>query len=154
MALLAGCGGGGGSEPAPAPAVPAASNAAEGFWSGRTSSGLFADVLILEDGSTWGVYADDARLRGAIRGTSRADQGRFNATLTEYSFSDTLTPEFEFSGQVSPRSRIEATAPNGRGLFLDYRASYDQAVAPQGLAGRYQFDAGTVFSVDTAGGVT
>ena len=98
MALLAGCGGGGGSDPAPAPAVPAASNTAEGFWSGRTSSGLFADVLILEDGSTWGVYPT-SKAAWRHTGHQQGRPGRFNATLTEYSFSDTLTPEFAFSGR-------------------------------------------------------
>ena len=154
IALLAGCGGGGGGGSEPAPVVTVANDTAEGFWSGRTSAGLFADVLVLEDGSTWGVYTDDVRLRGALRGTSKAEQGRFTATLTEYSFSDNLAPEFEFSGTVRSRSRIEATASNGRGLFLDYRSGYDEAVTLENIAGRYQFDGNTVLAIDTAGGVT
>ncbi len=150
MVLLAGCGGGGGGGE-PAAGVAVAGNTAEGYWSGRTSAGTFADVLILEDGSTWGVYTDAVQLRGAVQGTSRGDESRFSATLTEYSFSDNLAPAFVFSGTVRPRSRIEATTSSGRGLFLDYRTGYDQPASPEVLAGRYQFDGDTVVSIDTAG---
>ena len=87
-------------------------------------------------------------------GHQRGEESRFSATLTEYSFSNNLAPEFVFSGTVRPRSRIEATTSSGRGLFLDYRTGYDQAASPQVLAGRYQFDGDTVVSIDTAGTLT
>src|SRR6478735_9001998 len=149
MSLLAGCGGGGGG--GDAPAVGVAANAAEGYWVGRTSAETRADILILEDGSTWGVYTDAVEIRGAVQGTSRADQGRFTATLTEYLFLDNLAPEFAFSGTVTPLSRIEAASNNGRGLVLAYSASYEQAASPQALAGQYQLSGDAVVSIDTAG---
>ena len=86
-----------------------------------------------------------------MQGTSRADQGHFTATLTEYLFLDNLAPEFVFSGTVTPRSRIEAATNNGRGLVLAYSASYEQAASPQALAGRYQLSGDAVVSIDTAG---
>jgi hypothetical protein len=149
MFLLAGCGGGGGGDEPPAGV--AGNSAAEGYWIGRTSAETRADVLILEDGSTWGVYTDAVEIRGAVQGISRADQGRFTATLTEYLFLDNLAPEFAFSGTVTQRSRIEAASNNGRGLVLAYNASYEQAASPQALAGRYQLSGDAVVSIDTMG---
>ncbi len=148
--MVAGCGGGGGGGEPPT-AVTDAGNAPEGYWIGRTSAENRADVLILEDGSTWGVYTDAVELRGAVQGTSRAVQGQFSATLTEYSFLDNLTPELVFSGTVTPRSRIDATTNSGRGLLLSYSATYEQAASPQALAGRYQLSGDAFVSIDTAG---
>jgi len=156
MVLLAGCGGGGGNggAEAPPPVVAVTGNPVEGYWSGQTADAFGADILILEDGSTWGVYTDTVSVVGAVRGTSGADQGRFSASLIEYSFINNLAPEFAFNGTVRPRTSIDATSTSGRGLALTYRSSYDQATSQQVIAGRYQFDGNTIFSIDTAGTVT
>jgi len=157
MVLLAGCGGGGGASGGaedPAPVLAVTSNPVEGYWSGQTADAFGADILILEDGSTWGVYTDTVKVVGAVRGASSGEQGRFSASLVEYSFINNLAPEFGFNGTVRPRTSIEATSTNGRGLALTYRSSYDQATSQQVIAGRYQFDGNTIFSIDTAGTVT
>jgi len=141
--LLAGCGGGGSGVEQPTGAAPAV-NAAEGYWIGRTSAENRADILILEDGSTWGVYTDAVDLRGAVQGTSSTEQNRFSATVTEYSFLDNLAPQVTYAGTVAQRSTIEATTSSGRGLLLSYSVSYDQGASPQALAGRDQLSGDAV----------
>lgn len=154
--LVAGCGGGGGGGKVaveePVVAVDLGDRrAAEGFWFGRTASGGWADLIILEDGSTWGVQADETRITGGMQGTSQAVQGRFSATLVEYNFHDLSAPQVTYAGTVTPRLRIDAQATEGRSLALEYDPAYEQPASTEALAGRYALDGNTVLTLGADG---
>ncbi|MBL0421481.1 hypothetical protein JI739_14075 [Ramlibacter sp. AW1] len=153
LGLLAACGGGGGDSTGgdlvSADLRPQV--AAEGYWSGRTVTQGWIDLIILEDGSTWGVLADPVQITGALQGRSSLDQGRFTAALTEFNFADATAPLITYGGTGTPQSRIDATGPGGRGWTVSYDPAYGGTASMRAIAGQYALDQRTVLSIGLDG---
>lgn len=128
-----------------------ARSAAAGFWSGRTATDGWADLIILENGSTWGVLADAVQITGALQGDSAISHGRFSATLSEYNFADATAPLVAYRGAATPRSHIDTEADGARRLILNYDPAYEQTASTQTLAGRYALDGSTELAINSRG---
>lgn len=150
--LLASCGGGGsGSQTSPEASAFTFRSAAQGFWSGRTETNGWADFIILEDGTTWGVFADAVAITGGAHGASWIESGRFTSEITEFRFQEGEAAQVLYSGAATPLSSIDAQGPGGRRLMLEYDPGYDSSPSLQALAGRYALDESTVLAINSDG---
>lgn len=125
--LLTACGGGGGS---------GANASAEGFWGGTSSTGYNVQMVILENGETWGLYTSGSVLYGALYGNTTTSGNSVSGSGSDFNLvSRTVTPG-TYSGTVSERSSISLTT--GSTVFNGtYGTTYDQAASLAAVAGVY-----------------
>lgn len=140
-AVLAGCGGGddGGGAAAAAAAPPSALLAsAEGLWQGRTSTGLNANIAVLESGETWGIYGSNSVIYGAVHGQTRWGEGTVSGAATSYDTTTRLVAPTAFTGSFAPRSSIVVTTGDNVQFMAQYHPAYDEPPSLPALAGSFR----------------
>ncbi len=138
--VLTACGGGGGgggsdASPSPAPVTPATS--AEGFWSGKSSTGYDVSVAVLENGETWGVFGQNGSLYGALHGSTASSNGALTGTGHEFNLVSRTVAASSYTGTYAARSAIQFRLPTGVSVQGAYSAAYDQPASLATLAGTY-----------------
>jgi hypothetical protein len=145
-ALMAACGGGGGGdEPAPGtgtggtPTGAAPTTTAEGFWVGPTSAGFTANIAILENGETWGVYNNPSNgiIVGAINGQTVWNGTRISGSGSEFNIPSRLVSSSTYAGSFSPRTSIAITTAGGVQFNGVYQSNYEQPASLSALAGNF-----------------
>lgn len=139
--LLAACGGGGGGgggggSSSGGGGSTSAGNA-EGLWSGTTSTGYALSLLVLEDGTTWGLYGAGNTIWGSIYGTSTASGSSFSASGTAFSFYSRTASSTTLTGLVYPGSSLNIQASSGGTGSLIYNTSYNTPATLAAIAGNY-----------------
>lgn len=139
---IAACGGSDGDSTADVGSIP------EGTWYGSIEkTGLETVLIVLDDGETWGLYADpyasDYRyanagvLYGEVRGQSN---GRFSGSIRDFAIGDGVY-DGTLDGTFIERSEITATARGEEGEVTfsgSYDDWYDQSpMSLEELAGTY-----------------
>lgn len=158
--VLSACGGGGGDSAAPAP-QQAATQSAEGFWSGTTTSGTLVSLAILENGETWALYGNATNVIGAVVGNTTVNGSTLSGSGTDFNFVTRIAGRGSYTGTVSTKANISMSA-NGTQFTGTYDASYDQPATLANIAGTYTGGAvtGAIASqastvvVDASGNVT
>lgn len=129
LALLSGCGGGGSSTP---------SASAEGFWSGTTSTGYSANVVILENGETWGYYTSGGYLYGALYGNTSTNGNTLSGSGADFNLPyRTVTPG-SYTGTVTEKSSISLRTSQGASFTGTYGSTYLQPASLTALAGVFK----------------
>ena len=136
---LTACGGGGGGGGGGGSSGGGTTSAgtAEGLWSGTTSSGYGLSLLVLEDGTTWGLYGAGNTLWGSIYGTSTGSGSSFNASGTAFSFYSRTASASTLTGSVIPGSSLTITSSSGGTGSLIYNTSYNTPATLAAIAGSY-----------------
>lgn len=133
--LLAACGGGGDSAPPTTP--PAASVSAEGFWTGTASNGVVANVAILENGETWGVYTSRNTLVGALYGVTNSSAGTLSGSGRDFNIPSGSVSAGTYTGTYTPKKTINVAFSSGGTFSGTYDSAYDQPASAATLAGAY-----------------
>lgn len=136
LALAAGCGGGDdddGYVPPPTPKV----TGAEGFWAGKASTGYDVALAILDNGDTWGVYARDGVIHGAVHGTTLSADGRLRGSGAQFDLAGNTVASRAYEGTYATQKDIQI------GFGFDafsgtYSAAYEQPASLAQLAGTYR----------------
>lgn len=125
--LLAACGGGGGS----------GSNAsAEGFWSGTSSTGYNVQMVVLENGETWGLYTAGSTLYGALYGNTATTGNSVRGSGSDFNLLMRTVTSSTYSGTVQEKSTISITA-GSTSFNGTYGTTYDQPASLSAVAGVY-----------------
>lgn len=136
VALAAGCGGGDDDEDYVAPVTPKVTGA-EGFWIGTGSTGYDVALAILDDGETWGVYARNGVIVGAVHGTSTAANGRLQGSAAQFNLAENSVTSRAFEGTYATQKDIQVWF--GFDAFTGtYSAAYEQPASLAQLAGTYR----------------
>lgn len=137
--VLTGCGGGGGGG--------ATTNAsAEGFWSGPTSTGFTANLVILETGESWGIYTSGNTIFGALYGQTSTSGNNVSGSGTDFDLVNRTSTASSFSGSVSPKSSLSVRTSSGTTFSGAYSAAYDTPASLAALAGTFT---GTAVTANT-----
>lgn len=156
-ALLVACGGSGGSDapaPSPAPSPSPSPSAAptpapapvpkakpEGIWTGRASTGNDVNLLVLEDGTTWGIYTSPSRpgqLAGALAGNMSVNGNRVSGSGRDFQMTyPASVVSATFSGTFSARNHINLNLSNGSTFIGSYDSLYETPARLSDLAGSF-----------------
>lgn len=142
--FLVACGGDGGD----ASNTPEKAVSAEGFWYGQTSEGVPVSLAILEDGSTWGLYADDSSFSGyvalgALVGTTRAEGNRLSGEGKQFDLIYGGVEKGNFSGTFTPRDSMNVELSSGETFSAEYDDDYERPASLAELEGSYNGSAAT-----------
>lgn len=113
------------------------SNTAQGFWSGTLTGGYNADVAILENGETWGIYTSGNSLVGAVYGQTSSTGASLTGTGSFFNFVLRQSGSVTYSGSVTQKSAINFTTNDGEKFTGSYGVAYDQPASLTDLAGAY-----------------
>ena len=164
--LVSACGGGGGDGPASRPP-----SAAQGLWTGSTTSGRTLTGLVFGDGDYYIFYSPvniPAGVAGAIQGSSGTGAGVWSSTNgvdfnieteTPSALSATMSASFvakkSFEGTITDSSGARTT------FTAVYDATYESVPTVAALAGSYAGKVGlstgvktATITVATGGGIT
>lgn len=137
-ALLTACGGGSDSAPStppePVPPPVETSKTAEGFWEGRTSDGMQAAAVVLENGETWGITADGYQI-GAFYGQIQSNDSKISGSGFEAIGGKVYSGSI--NGTFNSRKNISITSSAGGYFYADYVDDYDYPANLQDIAGSY-----------------
>ena len=139
-AVLTACGGGGSDDTAtttPTTPVPVVATA-EGFWSGTASTGPRVQLVVLENGETWGFYTVQGALAGALYGNTSSSGTSVSGSGLDF-YGGSVNPG-SYSGTFSAKNSINLALGSGtsRSTFSGtYSAAYDQPASLANLAGTF-----------------
>lgn len=136
-ALAAGCGGGGDDDGYTPPPPVAKVTGAEGFWTGKSSTGDDVFLAILDNGDTWGVYARDGLARGAVHGTTLSADGRLRGSSAQFDLAAHTVASRAYEGTYTVQKDIRVWF--GFDAFSgSYSKAYEQPASLAQLAGIYK----------------
>lgn len=158
--VLAACGGGGDDDPSPPPTPANAS--AEGFWTGKASTGTDVALVVLENGETWGFYASGGYIVGALAGNTSVSGSQVSGTGKDFDLTRRTVTPGSFSGTVTTKGSISIKTSYGATLTASYSSFYEQPASLATLAGSYTGQgvtgsaavASTAVTITAAGQVT
>lgn len=136
-ALLAACGGGDDSS--------STAVAAEGFWSATTTDGLDVTLAILENGETWGVYANSG-IAGVLYGNTTTSGSSVSGTGKTFDLVYRTVSSGTFSGTFAPKTSLSVTTSDGTVINASYEIEYDQPALLSNIAGSYSGEGLSGFS--------
>lgn len=110
--------------------------AAEGFWSATTSDGLEVNLAILENGETWGVYANSG-IAGVLYGNASASGSSVSGTGKTFNLVNRTVTPGTFSGTFTPKSTLAVKTSDGTVINATYEADYDQPALLSNISGTY-----------------
>ncbi|MEO7031494.1 MAG: hypothetical protein ABI351_07260 [Herbaspirillum sp.] len=132
--ILTGCGGGG-SDNAPTPSRPATS--AEGFWNGTISTGYTGNIIILENGETWGIYTKNNVIQGVLHGKTTSSGTILAGTGNDFDLVQQAVVPDTYTGIFAAKDNIKITTSSKAIFNGKYSASYDQPASLVNVAGTY-----------------
>ena len=132
LALLAACGGGGDTDSS---TKPIQTSTTEGFWTGTASTGNTVQLVVLENGETWGIYSRAGVLRGALYGNTTSASGTLSGSGLE--IGSTGLASGSYSGTYTAKSTITVKTSDGGTFNGSYSSAYEQPASLSTLAGTY-----------------
>jgi hypothetical protein len=128
---LSGCGGGGGGG-------GGVSASPEGFWSGTATSGYTVNLVVLEDGETWGIYSSGTTIYGGLYGVTSVSGSTATATGTDFNFLTNRAVQGVLSGPITARSSMSLSGSTGS-VQLAYSSAYEAQALQQSATGTWSF---------------
>ena len=136
--LLTACGGGSSdNDSASSTAPPEVATSAEGFWTGKASTGYDISLAVLDNGETWGVYTSNGVLYGALHGSTTSSNGTLKGSGQEFDLGSGTVASSNYSGTYTSKSKTDIRLSNGSTFAGTYEAAYDQPASLSALAGTY-----------------
>jgi hypothetical protein len=138
-AALTACGGGGSDETSTTTPAPVALTA-EGFWTGTASTGPQVQLVILENGESWGFYTSQGSLIGALYGNTNSSGTSVSGSGLDF-YNGTANAG-TYSGIFSAKNTLNLSLRSGTSTSTStfagkYSAAYDQPALLSNLAGTY-----------------
>lgn len=110
---------------------------AEGIWTGSTVSGAQVDLLILENGETWGIFGLAGSVVGALYGNTSSTSTSLSGSGSSFNFLARTSSTGSYTGGYTAKGSINVTVSDGNKFSGTYVPAYDQAATVAGLAGVY-----------------
>lgn len=117
--------------------TPAQTASTEGFWSGTASTGYDVDLVVLENGETWGVYSSGDVIYGALAGKTSTSGDRLSGSGLDFNLPDRSVTQGTYSGTVSTKESISVTLSNGSSFEGTYDALYEQPASSSAIVGDF-----------------
>lgn len=138
-AIVSACGGGGGGgDPVEAVAPPVVTATPEGFWEGTSSSNVVVQLAILDSGETWGVYASNNAIVGALYGNTSSNGTHLTGSGRDFNIPSRTVAAGSYSGTYTAKSTINVTtSPGGVQFTGAYIPAYDQPASLAAVAGTF-----------------
>jgi hypothetical protein len=143
-ALLIACGGGDGDPGTKGPPLsgnPGGGSGGlldvEGLWTGQSPDGVQTALLVLEDGSAWGLQRRGSVLASALVGKASGSGGVFTLPASVFNLRDWSPANSTYAGTYTARSSIAATSTGNAPLALSYKSAYESAAALSAVVGSY-----------------
>ena len=127
-ALCTGCGGGS-SSPTP-PSV-------EGFWTGTTSTGYTGNIVVLENGETWGFYSSGSVLYGALYGVTSTSGNNLTGAGADFNLATRVVTQGTYTGTFQEKSTISMATSLGTTFNGVYGTTYVTPASLTTLAGTF-----------------
>jgi hypothetical protein len=144
LVLLTACGGGDGDPGTKGPNLsgnPGGGSSGllevEGLWTGQSNDGIQMALIVLEDGSAWGLQRRGSVLASAIVGKASGSGGVFTLPASMVNLSFWSAANVNYSGSYTMRSSIAATTSGFPALALAYKSAYESAASLSVVAGSY-----------------
>jgi len=142
---LTGCGGGGGDSGTSAPTpTPTTRTAAEGSWCAIEPDGSIDQIILLDDGSAWGLYGEGVcgssytDIYDMYHGTYTINGNNVSVSTTEFDYSSfTSGSGYLISGTASAQSALNLVSNGSIAFTMSYLNAYDQPASLAALAGNY-----------------
>jgi hypothetical protein len=109
----------------------------EGFWTGLTSNGYTANIAVLENGETWGVYGANGTLYGVLYGVTGSSGNTLSGLGYEFYIPSHQVSSTSYSGTFSTKDSISINTPSGVSFNGTYSSKYDQPASLSTLSGSY-----------------
>jgi hypothetical protein len=109
----------------------------EGLWTGQSNDGVQTALIVLEDGSAWGLQRRGSVLASAIVGKASSSGGVFTLPASVFNLRDWSPANSTYAGTYTARSSIAATSTGNSPLALSYKSAYESAATVSAVAGSY-----------------
>jgi len=144
LVLLTACGGGDGDPGTKGPNLsgnPGGGSSGllevEGLWTGQSNDGMQTALIVLEDGSAWGLQRSGSVLASAIVGKASGSGGVFSMPASVLNLAYWSATNSTYAGTYTARSSIAATSTGNAPLALSYKSAYESAATVSAVAGSY-----------------
>ena len=144
VVLLTACGGGDGDPGGKGPNLSGNPGGAsgglldvEGLWTGQSNDGVQTALVVLEDGSAWGLQRNGSTLKSAIVGKTSGSGGVFSMQASVFNLAYWSPANSTYAGTYTARSSIAATSTGNSPLALSYKSAYESPATLPAVAGRY-----------------
>ena len=144
VVLLTACGGGDGDPGGKGPNLSGNPGGAsgglldvEGLWTGQSNDGVQTALVVLEDGSAWGLQRNGSTLKSAIVGKASGSGGVFSMQASVFNLRDWYPANSTYAGTYTARSSIAATSTGNSPLALSYKSAYESAATLSAVEGNY-----------------
>ena len=112
----------------------------EGLWAGQSNDGMQTALVVLEDGSAWGLQRRGSVLASAIVGKASSSGGVFSMQASVFNLRDWYPANSTYAGTYTARSSIAATSSGNSPLALSYKSAYESAATLSAVAGSYSLN--------------
>jgi len=144
LALLTACGGGDGDPGTKGPNLsgnPGGSSGGlldvEGLWTGQSNDGVQTALVVLEDGSAWGLQRNGSTLKSAIVGKASGSGGVFSMQTSVFNFVFWSEISSNYGGTYKARTSMSPTLGGNLPPLLSYKNAYESAATLSAVAGKY-----------------
>ena len=125
---LSACGGGGDSP------IQAS---VEGFWNGTTSTGYTGNIVVLENGETWGFYSSGNVLYGALYGATTTSGNNLTGSGADFNLATRVVTQGTYTGTFKEQSTISMATSLGTAFNGVYGITYSTPASLATLAGTF-----------------
>ncbi len=109
----------------------------EGLWTGQSNDGVQTALIVLEDGSAWGLQRRGSVLASAIVGKASGSGGVFSMPASVLNLGYWSPANSTYAGTYTARSSLAATSTGNSPLALSYKSAYESAAALSAVVGNY-----------------
>jgi len=95
----------------------------EGLWTGQSNDGMQTALVVLEDGSAWGLQRRGGVLASAIVGKASGSGGVFSMPASVLNLGYWSPANSTYAGTYTARSSIAATFTGNAPLALSYKSA-------------------------------
>lgn len=117
----------------------------EGLWAGQNNVGVQAALVVLEDGSAWGLQRNGNTLKSAIVGKASGSGGVFSMPASVLNLGYWSPANSTYAGTYTARSSIAATSTGNAPLALSYKSAYESAATFAAVTGSYTLNGTSKF---------
>ena len=137
LVLLTACGGGDGDPGSNGSKLSGGSSELEGLWTGQSNDGMQTALVVLEDGSAYGLQRRGSTLKSAIVGKASGSGGVFSMQASVFNFVFWSEISSNYGGTYKARTSMSPTLGGNLPPLLSYKNAYESAATLSAVEGNY-----------------
>jgi|GEM_PF-3351737 len=141
--------------------------AAQGVWEGTDTNGYQLDLVVLDNGATYGTYSSSFwdGATSMVYGNTSASGAILNGSMTKVTFFDGSRDTISYSGSVEPENTLSIAMNDNSGATYtgSYLTAYEHPISLEAIEGTYtgnaiigSYNNGTnaVMTIDQTGNIS